>query len=78
MVALAAIEENIADEALELVEVDYEPLEPLLDPLQSMSDRARDAAEVQLQTVSPNVRWPNRKRQVAQPHTYGVPSQGLA
>jgi len=41
--AVAAVTEQIALEALEKIKVEYEPLEPVLDPLEAMKD---DAAKV--------------------------------
>ena len=38
--AVAAEEKDVAEAACDLIEVEYEPLEPVLDPLQSMSDDA--------------------------------------
>src|SRR6266568_665505 len=38
--AVAAEEKDIAEAALDLIEVEYEELEPLLDPLEAMSDSA--------------------------------------
>ncbi len=38
--AVAAEDPDIAEQALELIEVDYQPLEPLLDPLRAMSPEA--------------------------------------
>ncbi len=38
--AVAAEEKDVAEAALDLIEVEYEVLEPLLDPLRSMSDGA--------------------------------------
>src|SRR5579883_888443 len=38
--AVAAEDKAIAEQAAELVEVEYEPMEPLLDPLKSMTDDA--------------------------------------
>ncbi|MDY6861876.1 MAG: xanthine dehydrogenase family protein molybdopterin-binding subunit [Thermodesulfobacteriota bacterium] len=38
IVAVAAIDEDIAEEAIELIEVDYEALEPIFDPIKAMED----------------------------------------
>ncbi|HZT79291.1 MAG TPA: xanthine dehydrogenase family protein molybdopterin-binding subunit [Gemmataceae bacterium] len=38
--AVAAEEKDVAEAACDLIEVEYEPLEPLLDPLKAMSDDA--------------------------------------
>lgn len=39
--AVAADSEAIAEEAVELIEVEYEEMEPLLDPLEAVRDTAR-------------------------------------
>src|SRR5579862_1514228 len=38
--AVAAEDKDVAEQALDLIEVEYEELEPLLDPLKAMSDQA--------------------------------------
>ncbi len=48
--AVAAIDEETAEEALDLIEVEYEPLPVLLDPFESM----RRANEVQIHEDAPN------------------------
>ena len=38
--AVAAIDKEIAQEALDLIEVDYEPLAPVFDPLEALKEGA--------------------------------------
>lgn len=40
VVAVAAEDKDVAEQALDLIEVEYEQLDPLLDPLEAMSDAA--------------------------------------
>lgn len=53
--AVAAIDEEIAQEALDLIEVDYEPLAPVFDPLEALKEGAPVIHEHATNNVSSEV-----------------------
>ncbi|NQU02708.1 MAG: molybdopterin-dependent oxidoreductase [Syntrophaceae bacterium] len=53
--AVAAVDEEIAQEAIDLITVDYEPIEPVFDPLEALKDGAPVIHEHAPNNISSNV-----------------------
>ena len=69
--AVAAETRLAAEQALELIEVEYEELEPLLDPVEAVKDR-RDGAASRFTVLQRSCRCPSRSSATFSPISNGA------